>query len=367
MLKLALVSPNKDAYPETFIQAHKNIPGVELHYLYGGMIPKESERYGVLRKFPPIQQRLFYKVLRKPYPKSSEYGFELYLKEHKIEAVLAEYGLTGVAVLPVCQKLGIPLFVYFHGYDASAHQVIRDNGAKYRQMFAYASRIFVVSKVMYRRLVELGCPEEKLILNTYGPDDRFLEIEPKNSDPRAFIAIGRFVNKKAPYYTILAFKKVVEKYPDARLYFAGDGELRELCQNLIRHFRLEENIQLLGVITPEVYASFLECVSGFIQHSITAENGDMEGTPVAVLEASAAGIPVIATKHAGIPDVILDGETGLLVDEHDVDGMAERMIQIIENPYLARQLGATGKERIRQHFSMEQHLRKIGDVLCNGI
>jgi len=151
----------------------------------------------------------------------------------------------------------------------------------------------------------------------------------------------------------------MEKHPDVKLYFAGDGELLETCRNLVKYYNLEKNVLLLGRIKPNEYASLLSRVTGFIQHSITAESGDMEGTPVAVLEANAAGIPVIATRHAGIPDVILDGTTGLLVDEHDVDGMAEKIIELIENKELAIKLGKAGKERVKNNFSMERHLRMI--------
>ena len=89
----------------------------------------------------------------------------------------------------------------------------------------------------------------------------------------------------------------------------------------------------------------------------------MEGTPVGILEASAAGIPVIATRHAGIPDVIIDRETGFLVNEHDVDEMAKQLITLIENQDLAKKMGAKGKENIKNNFSMKMHLEVIISTL----
>ncbi len=97
--------------------------------------------------------------------------------------------------------------------------------------------------------------------------------------------------------------------------------------------------------------------------TITATNGDMEGTPVAVLEASAAGIPVISTRHGGLVDVIIENETGLLVDEHDVDGMANKIITLIENPKLAMELGKKAKEYVKCNFSMQKHL----EILTNAV
>src|SRR5690606_24279507 len=116
--------------------------------------------------------------------------------------------------------------------------------------------------------------------------------------------------------------QIAKNHPDASLIMAGDGVLLNMCQNLARHLEIEKQVLFPGVITPETYRELLSESLAFVQHSITAANGDMEGTPLAVLEAGAAGLPVISTKHAGIPDVIVDGKTGLLCVEHDVATMA---------------------------------------------
>ncbi|MNY29233.1 GDP-mannose-dependent alpha-(1-6)-phosphatidylinositol monomannoside mannosyltransferase [compost metagenome] len=129
---------------------------------------------------------------------------------------------------------------------------------------------------------------------------------------------------------------------------------------------IENNVLLPGVLSKEQFSDYIENALAFVQHSVTAINGDQEGTPVAVLEASAAGLPVIATFHAGIPDVIVDGETGLLVSEHDVDAMTQKMILLLSNKELAKQLGKNGKERIKSNFTIEKHLETI-DVLINNI
>jgi len=230
---------------------------------------------------------------------------------------------------------------------------------QYQELFNYSKKIIAVSALMKKSLIDMGCPEGKIIHTPCAPNDLFLSLNPKFSEPKSFVAIGRFVNKKAPYYTILAFKKVVEKYPGVKLYFAGDGELLEVCKNIVSYFKLEKNIILLGIISPKEYANLLTKVLGFVQHSIKAEDGNMEGTPVSVLEASAAGIPVIATEHAGIPDVIINNETGLLVKEHDVDGMAEKIIYLIDNTNVAKAMGKKGKQRIKENFNMDKHLKLI--------
>jgi glycosyltransferase involved in cell wall biosynthesis len=232
-------------------------------------------------------------------------------------------------------------------------------------MFAYASSIVAVSKAMQQRLVEIGCPPEKIVYNPYGPDDLFFEITPEYTGKK-FIAIGRFVDKKAPYYTILAFHQVLQRHPDAQLVIGGDGPLHNTCKNLVAWLGMQAQVQLPGVLTPDEYRAHLKNSIAFVQHSITAANGDMEGTPVAVLEASAAGLPVISTRHAGIPDVILHQQTGLLVEEHDVDGMAHWMNWVLENPGESREMGERGKRRVRGEFSLEQHLSKLHEIIMQS-
>jgi hypothetical protein len=101
-----------------------------------------------------------------------------YLKKNNIQAVLAEYGMTGVAIQKVCERLNIPLFVHFHGYDATNRLVVEPLREKYKKMFLFASGIFVVSNHMKNVLERLGCPPEKMILNHYGPADHYFQVTP---------------------------------------------------------------------------------------------------------------------------------------------------------------------------------------------
>jgi glycosyltransferase involved in cell wall biosynthesis len=115
-------------------------------------------------------------------------------------------------------------------------------------MFAYASSIVAVSKAMQQRLVEIGCPPKKIEYNPCGPDDLFFEITPEYTGKK-FIGIGRFVDKKAPYYTILAFHQVLQRHPDAQLVIGGDGPLQNTCKNLVAYLGIQAQVQLPGVLT----------------------------------------------------------------------------------------------------------------------
>ncbi len=365
-VKLAIISPNKNAYSETFIQAHKLIPNVEVKFYYGGNIPTELEGYGKLRYksesvFSKIGRTLKRKINFVEKWDSLELLKQSFLNE-KIQIVLAEYGPTGVAMLDFCKRMEIPLLVHFHGYDASMYDVLNKHGGNYKAMFQYASAIFSVSTVMTQKLVEIGCPIEKIVQNTYGPNPAFLSVKATLQNEE-FIAVGRFVDKKAPYYTILAFKEVLSEFPNAQLVMAGNGPLYNTIDNLIKVFKLEKNVKLVGIISPIEYTQYLTTSRAFVQHSITAADGDMEGTPVGILEACAAGVPVISTRHAGITDVIEHNVNGLLCDEHDVEQMTKNMLFVLRDKNQAQIIGQKAKTTIQNQYTLERHLNVISNTI----
>lgn len=361
-MNIALFTPNQNPYSETFIQAHKKYLKGNVFYFYGrkGNIHLEFDS-DFKPRFKTLFLKLVQKLLKKPSYFTDAHLIQRAFKSNKIDVILVEYGTHAHQLLPVLKKLKVPFVVHFHGYDASVKEVIEKHG-NYKEVFALASKIIVVSKVMTDKLILLGCPKEKLIYNVYGPQPEFHKVATAFSN-KQFIAIGRFTDKKAPYYTILAFATALKKHPDAQLIIAGQGVLFNMCINLVKYLNIEDKVMFPGIVTPEQYRSYLKESRAFIQHSITAENGNMEGTPLAVLEASAAGLPVISTKHAGIPDVIVDGRTGLLCAEHDVAAMAHHMDMLLSDVEKAKRMGAAGKEHIKQHFSLERHIKALQKTL----
>ncbi|GAA3736400.1 glycosyltransferase [Flavobacterium ginsengisoli] len=359
--RIAIVAPGQNKYSETFIQEQKKGLKGEIFYYYNGTPPNFLEDKGKLfSKFDLTVFNIKHK-LRLTRFSAIEQAFIRSLKKNKIDVVLAQYGPTAHKIVSLCKKINLPLITHFHGYDASEYSIITQCN-NYKEVFSYSKYVIAVSLSMKQRLIDLGCSNEKIVYNSCAPNSIFLDVNPsfKNS---TFIAVGRFVNKKAPYYTILAFNKVLNKFPDAKLVIGGDGVLYETCVNLIRYLKIDNNVSLPGIIGREDFLGYLEDSLAFVQHSITAISGDQEGTPVAILEASAAGLPVISTQHAGIPDVIIDGKTGFLVEEHDVEMMAEKMIFFLENRSVAKQFGEKGKELVKSNFTLKKHLDVIDDLI----
>ena len=221
MINLAIISPRQTATTETFIQAHRNIPSTRIFYYYGGIERAKLEGHGELLDLS-IGSRLRKKIgnplAKFNFSPAQEAVAESFLTR-KIDCILAEYGMTGAKILPIAKALNIPLIVHFHGFDATMHSVISEMKSKYAEMFNYASQVIAVSNVMKEKLIALGCPEKKVEVNTYGANVLFLENKPTYSENH-FIGLGRFVDKKAPYYTILAFQKVLEKHPELTTYLS---------------------------------------------------------------------------------------------------------------------------------------------------
>ena len=358
---LAIFSPVQNAYSESFIQAHRRLD-FKIKFYYGNYLPNALESDKNIFD-SSISSRIKRRLLRVVGLEEKKLLYSL--RKEKVDVVLAEYGPTAAESLDHIKQAKLPLIVHFHGFDASDKGTIQKYN-QYKEVFEYANKVIAVSNKMKEVLLNLGCPEDKLVLNTYGPDDSFFSLKPGYKQPY-FVAVGRFVPKKAPHLTIQAFKKVVEKFPDAKLIMAGDGYLLEECRTLSAALGLKDNVVFAGVLNKEEIKVLFQNSIAFVQHSVVAETGDSEGTPVAILEAQAAGLPVISTYHAGIPDVVLNGETGLLVEEHDVEGMSKNMIRVLEEEGLANRLGEAARKRVKQHFTMEKHLKKIDEIISKSL
>lgn len=366
-INIAIVSPTKEVFSETFIKLHKEkLPG-NIHYLYGGYLPHASEQGGILVKPTSMLWQLVKKVLIKlrlmSYSDPLRLGIKKYLLDNKIDVVLAEYGPTGAEMLPICQEIDVPVVTHFHGYDASEKKTVNEYKEKYKYMFANAYKVIAVSKYMQKELIAMGAPSEKVVFNPYGANEMFATIEPDYQKANTFLAVGRFVDKKAPYLLLAAFKEVYAKYKEARLVMAGDGILAPTCKNLASLWGIESAVDFPGAISHKAVKELMEKSLCFVQHSITAENGDMEGTPVGIIEAQTAGLPVVSTYHAGIPDVVKDGITGYLVQEKDVKGMAEKMLKIFAERDHAEELGQNAKKLVVKGYSVEKHLRNLTNIL----
>jgi colanic acid/amylovoran biosynthesis glycosyltransferase len=366
---LCIIKPNKDSFSETFVREHiERLPGNK-KVLYGGVFPVYDHEGKYLIRSPfgilsyLIQKKLFNKL---------EIGVRTralakYLTDQKIDVVFAEYGMVGALVTKACQMANVPLVIHYHGADVHHRETITLYRELYQRSFNYASGMIAVSGDMVKALVEMGAPANKITNASCGVDpDAFPQLDISRTG-RTFLAIGRFVEKKSPTSVVQAFKLVVDKFPDATLAMVGQGPLFEETKKIITDLQLEKSVSLLGVLNSAQIKELFAKTRCFVQHSVTAANGDMEGTPVTILEAGSSGLAIVSTQHAGIKEAVIDGETGYLVPEHDIQGMAGYMIKIAADVDLAVQLGTKEATYIRENYDIKSRIKTITKLLEQAI
>lgn len=367
--RVVVASRTRMAYTETFIRAH--IQGLPAHVDWllvektGEVFTNDQVPLNTLWQRAQIGVRyMFGTQAQEP----SIRAMQRYLKKQRIEAVLAEFGPVAVKVMEACHREGIPLIAHFHGYDASQHYALNVFREAYHRLFEVASALVVVSHDMVTQLENLGAPREKIHYNPCSVDvNAFYGANPAEAPP-TFLATGRFVHKKAPHFTLLAFAQVVAECPEARLIIVGDGILKPVCLDLARSLGMEDAVEFIGFLPHTAIASLMRSVRGFVQHSITAHDGNTEGTPVAVMEAAASGLPIVSTFHAGIKEVVQHGTTGFLVEEGAVDAMAGHLLTLARHPEVAQRMGAAGRAFIQDSpFERTGALNKLWHIINTAI
>ena len=370
---LAIAAPSFDAVSETFIRDHTRFlaPGrtVLLCQRSSG-----SERFGypVLSHIasPPVRYgnriadgllRRCRALLGRSLAPGDNLRVQAFLTEHQPRVLLAQFGPTGVLMMGPCAGAGIPLFVYFRGNDATGLARQPRIRRQYARLFAAATGVIATSGYLSERLAAMGCPREKLNVCPSGVDASRFRVSAR--EPGRVLCVGRLVEKKAPDQTLRAFAKVRARMPLVHLDLVGDGPLRDLCLRLIDELGLQDAVTFHGRQPPETVATLLGRASVYAQHSVEASNGDCEGTPVGVLEAMASGLPVAASRHSGIGEVVLDGETGFLCNEHDVEGMAEAMERLLADPARAGEMGLAGRRRVEENFTHSHVRQKLLKIL----
>jgi glycosyltransferase involved in cell wall biosynthesis len=366
---LCIIKPNANALSETFIQEHINRLSGNKKILYGGAFPvyDNEGKYLIHSKLGLLSYLIQKRLFKKQNISIRTKALVNYLKQEHINVVLAEYGMVGAMVTEACKLANVPLVIHFHGADAHHQATVLAYANLYKKALNYASAIVAVSNEMVDALKKLGASPDKIYLNPYGVDThKFPKIDISKSGIN-FISVGRFVEKKSPLTVVKAFKIVAEKFPDAHLWMVGAGPLCDDTKNLIEQLNLEDQVSLTGALPSSEIQKLMQKMRCFVQHSITAADGDMEGTPNTILEAGSSGLAIVSTFHAGIKEAVIHDETGFLVPENDCLGMADYMIKLANDPQLAVTIGDKEAAHIRKNYDMDKRIDVLNKILQQAI
>lgn len=282
-----------------------------------------------------------------------------FLRAEEVDVILAEFGTQALVVAELGNQLGIPVFTYWRGTDASAALRSRQRVRSYRLMMPRLAGMFSVSQFLLDNLAAHGVRHDNAHVVPSGVDIR--RFTPGAKRRGTFLAVGRMVEKKAPQVTLRAFAAAA-RGRDAHLTVIGDGPLLDTCKALARELGVGAQVTFTGALPHDAVRQHLQGTEAFLQHSVTAKNGNTEGLPTAIQEALACGCITLSTRHAGIPEAVEHGRNGFLTEEWDEAGFADgirQLLDIEDRTPLSRAARATAEEK----FDNAKGLARVEAVL----
>ena len=293
--------------------------------------------------------------------------FSQVLRSNGSRLLHAHFGNTGTLIMPLRRYLGLPLVTNFYGADTAPSSTDPTFPELRRRLFVEGDLFLVEGPHMRQRLIDLGCPPEKIRIQRIAL--RISDLPPAKNyrgqdspQPRLLFA-GRFVEKKGLVYALEACEILARRNLRFELRVIGDGPLNDSVRRFVRDRRLNGFVQFLGFLSYADYLRELREADALVQPSVTAANGDTEGgAPTTILEAQALGVPVVATRHADIPNVVARDGSAFLVPERDSRALAEALERLITAPEVWPRMGEAGRAHVREFHDVSREIDRLEDA-----
>ena len=279
------------------------------------------------------------------------------LDEGPFDVVHAHFGPNGNWALRLRQAgaFGAKVVTTFHtGFDLSVQ--IEDRGQHvYDELFERGDLFMAISDTVKDQLMGVGCPEHKIVVHHVGVDVRFnvAEREAPVGGRIRLTSVARLVERKGIEYGVEAVATLSGRYDHLEYTIAGDGPARADLEALIDSLGAEGVVRLRGWQSQGEITALLRRTDVFLAPSVTGGDGAQEGIPTALMEAMAYGIPVVSTRHSGIPELVHHGASGLLVPERDSAALVEGLDRLIRDSDLRVEMGRKGRSHVEAHFNIE--------------
>lgn len=271
------------------------------------------------------------------------------------------FGVNTGPALALARSLDLPLVVTFHGMDITVVRPSPRHRRERERLFRRASRVIAVSRFIAGRLLEAGCPEEKLVVHYIGVDtERFSPGDPSQRAPARILAVGRLVPKKGLIHLLRAMPRVRAEVPDAELLIAGDGPLREELERRSRE--LGADARFLGVRTPEEVRDLMRTATVFCAPFVVAPSGNAEGLGLTQVEAQACGLPVVTSPSGGSVEALVHGETGFVSPAGDEEALADHLLRLLTDPERAARFSRAAREHALRAFDLRTQSRRLEEI-----
>jgi len=287
---------------------------------------------------------------------------------NNIRVIHAHFGPQACDLVPISRALGIPLVSTFYGFDMSSGPQRKGWKERYKTLFANGDVFLVEGPHMFKQLVSLGCPSAKVKVQRIGVEVEtipFRERPPRAAGEKTiFLFCGRFIEKKGLIFALQAFQLLIDRgLTNFEFHVMGDGPLMPEINAFLDAHSVKEKVVLLGYRPHVDFLEELQHADVLVAPSVTGEDGNSEGgAPTTVLEAQAAGVPVVAAIHADIPNVVLPGGSALLSPERDIRALAINLQHMLEHPESWASFGRAGRAFVLANHNIATEVARLQEI-----
>ncbi|HAN6350726.1 TPA: colanic acid biosynthesis glycosyltransferase WcaL [Escherichia coli] len=286
----------------------------------------------------------------------------------RADVFISHFGPAGVTAAKL-RELGVirgKIATIFHGIDISSREVLNHYTPEYQQLFRRGDLMLPISDLWAGRLQKMGCPREKIAVSRMGVDMTRFSPRPVKAPatPLEIISVARLTEKKGLHVAIEACRQLKEQGMAFRYRILGIGPWERRLRTLIEQYQLEDVVEMPGFKPSHEVKAMLDDADVFLLPSVTGADGDMEGIPVALMEAMAVGIPVVSTLHSGIPELVEADKSGWLVPENDARALAQRLAAFsqLDTDKLAPVV-KRAREKVEHDFNQQVINRELASLL----
>lgn len=322
---------------------------------------------------PPIKrvfQKVDYKIFRGITPFAAE-KMAAMVRSQNIKLLHFHYLVDARFFLPVLRKVKLPSVVSGYGWDVSSFPHSKFGYGRFylQPIFKEMDLFLAMSEDMKNDLLELGCPDSKIKIHYCGVDVARFAFPERNYDhsgPLSILFCARLAPKKGVHIFLEALE-MLRIQIDGRIPFTvtivGDGPLRYEVERFTKSSYWNKNVRFKGQVPYDssLFSQIYREADIYVLPSITAKN-EKEGIPTTIVEAMASGLPVVASRHAGIPSVISSGLDGFLVSEGDVSGVASALTELLENAKLRETSGKSAAYKALTQLNITARTAQLENI-----
>lgn len=299
--------------------------------------------------------------------------FEKTVREQDLKFIHAHFGTNGALIAPTAKRCNVPLVITYHGVDVGVllgkHVPMDYLFYKriYKDAFEMSNLMLPASEELANCLVDLGAPADKIKIHRLGVDLNKFTVRKREDRPIKFIMVGRLVEKKGFDYGIRAFAKVADSLPESSLTLVGEGPCKQMLQALAAELHVESRVHFAGKVPSDKMPDFFEQFDAMVAPCVVAKNNDRDSGLIVLKEAGATAMASIGTYCGGLPEIIDHGSTGYLVDQRNVDQLADAMKSLGESYELRQKMGLAARAKMETEYDsvvQNKKLESLFETVC---